>query len=101
MTEVVYKYQIGEQDSLVEMKAGARLLHAAVQNGKVCLWAAVDPKAADVKRRILLVGTGHAVPELGRHVATFMTSGGVYVWHVFDLGVVPTSGFTKSPPAAK
>ena len=81
----VYKYPIKIDDGvLLDMPAGAEVVHVGLQNDVVCLWAIVDPSAEPEPRMFFVVGTGHPIPgEAGRHVGTVPTHGGKYVWHVF------------------
>lgn len=69
----------------IDMPMGAKLLDAQLQNGNPVLWASCPESAPPVKRRLVLAFTGHP-GVTGAYVATFQTSGGMLVWHLYDLG---------------
>lgn len=89
----VYKYELRiEDEQVVRLPAGARLLSVGVQTDDspalvyrtLSLWALVDTQAPPVARRVYIVGTGHPAG----HVASAEYVGTVndalrLVWHVF------------------
>lgn len=84
----VWKFELQPRITLL-MPAGAQALHVHEQNGGVCLWALVDPEAPKEARTFLTFGTGHeGVPEDARYVGSAHLSGGVLVFHVFEVGRV-------------
>lgn len=87
--KTIFKYPLelaGVQS--VRMPAGATILTVQLQAGVPCVWAITDSAQPKVSRRLLLVGTGHALPDdHGRYVGTFQPPRGL-VFHVFDLGEV-------------
>lgn len=83
----VWKFPFSiEDDFIVQMPIGARVIHVEVQHGQPCLWAVVNPRAQLVDRWFYLLGTGHpfAVEIACRHVGSFLMAGGDLVWHVFE-----------------
>lgn len=70
----------------IEMPLGARVLCVQRQGDETCLWATVDPDAPRELRRFVTCGTGHELPEgvALAYLGTVQTSGGAYVWHVFE-----------------
>ena len=66
------------------MPEGAALLAIYEQHGTLCLWALVEPDAAQEIRRIQIVGTGLIYEGGGDYIGTAFTQGGSLVWHVFD-----------------
>ena len=85
----VWKFPFATKDvQELTMPRGARLLHVAVQQEQLCLWALVRPEAVTVRRRIRVVGTGQkiSVNDSEKYVGTAMSFGGELVWHAFDLG---------------
>ncbi len=87
MNNRIWKFAITPGSLNIPMPAGAEILTAQAQGYDGCLWAAVDPDARPVVRRVEVIGTGHHFGgEIGRYVATYQESGGALVWHVFDLG---------------
>lgn len=84
----VYKYPLCHvselrDEILVSMPDGAELLTAQVQGENLCVWALVDPFAAQRMVAFRIAGTGHPVNEPGRYLATFQLLGGAFIGHVF------------------
>jgi hypothetical protein len=80
-----------DDEVVVEMPYGAKLLHVASQFGDpavVTLWALVKPTARPAHRRIFIRGTGHSISaeESRDYVGTVIVADGRIVWHVFDGG---------------
>lgn len=80
-----------DDDQVVWMPVGAKILHAGSQTGRPDrfeIWAEVDPDAPEVGRFIYVRGTGHPLPEVEEldHIASFVVADGALVWHVFDGG---------------
>lgn len=89
----IHKYPIDLQagaDQTVKMPQGATLLDVQLQNGVVAVWAHVDDTRPMVKRRIVIVGTGHDASDItgGLYIATVQLRGGFLVLHFFDMGEV-------------
>jgi hypothetical protein len=83
--KTIWKFMLAFGDSPETwMPQGARPIHADIDSdaGQVTVWAVVDPAATLVKRRFILRGTGHPLPDVGAHVAT--VKDGPFVWHIFD-----------------
>lgn len=80
----VYKYPFYIEDEIVlEMPAGAKVIHVDTQDGQPCMWARVDTKSPLETRKFLLVGTGHPIEgNPWRHVGTFQMP--PFVWHLFE-----------------
>lgn len=85
----VHKYPMPCEDHFVmTLPIGARLLSVQVQRGQPCLWAIVDPSAANETRRFRFAGTGHPITERAEvlvFVSTFQMEGGSLVFHVFEI----------------
>lgn len=83
----IWKFPIELTDiQLVELPAGAKMLDIQVQHGSLCLWALCDENAPKKKRKIAIYGTGHDVLEnLVAYISTFQLSGGVLVYHAFEV----------------
>lgn len=83
----VYKYPIPLIDVFtLTLPVGAEILHVATQHGDPMLWCRVDETGETETRQFALVGTGHPAPgpDEARHVGTFLTWEGTYVWHLFE-----------------
>lgn len=82
----IWKYKLNESQSTqtIEMPEGAKILSVCEQYGQPTIWAAVDPDAKKVGRKIQLVATGELVELNGMSfVGTCVTGGGPIVCHVF------------------
>lgn len=79
----VWKFIVYHNNGAVEMPVGSPILFVGSQDGRVVLWAGVDPTAPRVVRDFRLIATGEAFDPSGlNYVGT--TQIGLYVWHVFE-----------------
>lgn len=90
----IWKYGLEIADDVViDMPAGARVLHVGIQVAPApswgepdmaCLWVLVDPDAPLERRMFKVVGTGHRHEGMDawHYIGTFYMFGGI--WHVFD-----------------
>lgn len=85
MEKRIYKYQPPTSATVHLLLPGRypQIIHVGQQDGMITFWAEVEPDSTEHTRISLrVVGTGHAVPELGfTHLATVML--GEFVWHVY------------------
>jgi hypothetical protein len=81
---MIYKFPLRITDyQEVTMHKGARIMSVGNQNGVLCIWAHVDPKAEPEKRAFHVVGTGHTVPvDANVFIGTVIID--PFVWHVFE-----------------
>jgi len=88
MKTTIHKFAIEVDDKQkVKMPQGARILSAKLQNGRVVLWAMVEPEKETVERIIHIFGTGHPVTtpyHKLRFIDTVLMMGGSLVWHIFE-----------------
>lgn len=85
--KTVWKFPFQIHDSvLLTMPVGAEVLSLQVQDDRPCFWALVDPQAPREPRSFIVHETGTTISDtsLGRFVGTFQTSGGAFVWHVWE-----------------
>lgn len=69
-------------EQAIEIPVTYEVLTVQVQNGEIVAWAIVDTADERVKQRIVIVGTGHPLPDnIDLHIGTVQI--GPYVWHVF------------------
>jgi len=74
-----------KQKQDVVVPSGAEFLCAKEQDGEMQLWFKCDDDAEQSVRTIVVVGTGHDIPDGNlRYVDTVLTFGGSLVWHVFE-----------------
>ncbi len=84
----VYKYFLEVNDEVsVYMPKGARVLSVQVQDGRPCIWAAVDPSERVEKRRFRIAGTGHPIEDdvVEGFIGTIQMYDGRLVFHVFEI----------------
>ena len=86
---MVYKYPLYIQDEVVVMMPnGARVLSVQVQNGRPCLWAAVDTNELTLEERwFRIAGTGHPIHDdvVDRFIGTIQMCEGSIVYHIFEI----------------
>lgn len=80
----------------IPMKKGASVIHVDVQDDVLCIWALVDDEVEMEDRKILVVGTGHPIPESMLsfyYLGSALLIDGRIVLHLFeDMGM-----FTEAP----
>jgi len=89
---VVYKYPIWPgSPAVVDIPAGAEIVHVGEQNSQPVLWALVDDAAPPEPREFWVYGTGHPIsqPDQLVHLGTVQVPPNAYllqelVWHVFE-----------------
>lgn len=85
----IYKYPIEIQDEqVVLLPTGAKILTVQTQGGKAFLWAMVNPTMPnDMAVTIRIFGTGHTIQDADRleYIGTIQMCGGVLVFHVFKV----------------
>lgn len=69
----------------VEMPSHAEILSLALQGDDLFFWARVEPTNAFVRRRFIVVGTGHTMPfRTLKFLGTVHLENGL-VFHAFEL----------------
>lgn len=88
MKRAVWKYELLDVITTLDLPVDAKPLHVAVQQGVIRMWVLVNPDAETRTRRFYTVGTGHELPEdvfEPIHVASLLTdTEGTFVFHVFE-----------------
>ena len=98
--KTIWKFEFEVDDDIeIEMPEYAQVLHVDVQfqrdpNARVgepaihevpCIWARVDTERPMVKRRFLLAGTGHPLPDASlEHLGSFKMAQDRLVFHLFE-----------------
>lgn len=85
----IWKFEIEVTGSQhITMPVGADVLCIQMQNGRPCIWVEVDPEADVKPRHLLVIGTGHTIPEApsGRYFRYIGTvqSPPFFVWHLYE-----------------
>lgn len=84
---VIWKFALNPvKEQTLQMPAGAKVLHVAVQYDNLYLWAQCDTDVPKEDRSFLIFGTGHEVDDskVGDYLGTGMIYGGQIVCHVFE-----------------
>ena len=89
MAKTIWKFELETTDNqTIEMPIGSKILTVQTQNGKVCLWALVDPTVIKVKVFIDIFGTGHEIHYgeniIRNYLGTYQLQNGDLVFHVFE-----------------
>jgi hypothetical protein len=90
----IWKYELkAEDEQVLIMPAGAKILSAQVQNhgfhDAICIWAIVDPNTPSSKlekRKFRIIGTGHPFNDADNltFISTVQMYDGKLVFHVFE-----------------
>lgn len=81
----IWKYELRITDvQSVDLPGGSTPLSVGEQNGRLVLWAVVEPEARRWPYSIRIVGTGNPFPDANECylIGTVQMSNGL-VWHVF------------------
>ena len=69
----------------IGLPRNAEILSVQKQDRNICLWVLVEPKNNIIPRAILMIGTGHDIPDdTGRFIGTVQMAEGALVWHYFE-----------------
>lgn len=82
----VFKYRLNGPGTVTEIDAASfnAPVLVAEQSGDPHIW--LEALSMDTfKRRFLIVGTGWDIPEQAKHVGSYQSVGGVFIWHVYEL----------------
>jgi hypothetical protein len=86
----IYKFSLPLDDQFVlAMPSGAKILSVQVQNDQPCIWAIVDPAEPPEPRCFEMYGTGHTLPEditALKFIGTFQLEIPGLVFHLFEGG---------------
>lgn len=89
--KTIWKHPLSIEGSenIIATRKDAEIISADYQGHVPTIWMIVDPDAPVVRRSIVIVGTGHPLPEtIGEHIGTLVDDAYALVWHVFDAGEV-------------
>ena len=89
MVKRIYKYKSTStaEEQKLQLPFDARILDVQIQNGRLCLWAIVDPSKDNLMRTFRVFGTGWDLPYrfVNRYVHLKTVQDGGFVWHVFEV----------------
>lgn len=87
MKQQIWKYEIATTDwQHIEMPKNAKILCVQIQNRMPCIWAMGDTEEELINRKIVVIGTGHDVPDYEEliYIGTYQLDDGRLVFHVFE-----------------
>ena len=88
----IWKYTLEHAITEFRIPEAHTFLHVGLQNGKICVWAKVDPTRLWAFGKFWLVGTGQHKPsaffEARTYLGTVIIDGQGLVWHVYVEDVV-------------
>lgn len=94
MPKTILKFELEARHAseLVTMPAGSQIISAAFQNGRIVMWALVDPDKPRVTRQVWVLWTGWDtdLPANAQFIGTVQMGNppaGPLVWHIFASGV--------------
>lgn len=92
----IWKQVLEIKDSqVISLPRGAQIMSVQFQKGILCLWFLANEYQEKVNRRhILIVGTGHPLPDtIMRYIGTVQEplNSEVLVWHLFEEVPPPNS----------
>ena len=80
----IFKYPLdlgGSWPQVIATSGTPVFRHFDMQGDTPCVWAEVDPNAAVEETKVVIVGTGHSIPDGFRYFGTAMH--GQFVWHLY------------------
>lgn len=85
---VIYRYPLQIADEVViEAPTLARWLTVAIKDGRLTVWAEVEPSRATIGYLFHIYGTGHPMRSINQHyigtVMDVLPTGRTLVWHVY------------------
>lgn len=86
----IWKFPLKVADrQTVKMPLPAMVRSVQAQGDQVCLWAEVAPDLAKCDIEIIIVGTGHEIPDIEsghlRYISTFQMHSGALVFHAYEV----------------
>jgi hypothetical protein len=81
--KTVWKFplQLRAEPQKITAPGLGRIVHFAIQNGDLCLWAEVIQVEPDRSMSVRIFGTGNRIPEPFEHCGTVQDGG--LVWHLY------------------
>jgi hypothetical protein len=84
----IYKYPIPINDEIViVMPKGAKVLTVQIQKSQPFIWALVDTEKEPEERRFYLYGTGMTVTHCESYIGSFQMLGGGLIYHLFEMNM--------------
>lgn len=82
---IIYKYELAIADlpQTVKMPENPIFRYAGEQDGNLCVWAEVDPKAQMREYSFCVKGTGQPISPDMNYIGTVQMS--PFVWHIFQI----------------
>lgn len=79
----IYKYKLELKDfQQIPLSYTHKILDVQIQDGSICLWAAIKPGWATSHFPVHIIGTGQELPDRNlQYCGTVQLDG--FVWHIF------------------
>ena len=85
----IWKYFIAGDREQITMPKGAKILSLQVQDGDICIWVLVDPKATTEVRVVETILTGQQIPSdidsENDYIGTALMHNDNFVLHLFEV----------------
>jgi hypothetical protein len=83
--QTVWKYML-QSSSELDLPKEAQILSVHEQGDNVCMWVLVDSEAEKEKRKFVVFGTGHEIPDHPmKFIGTVHIRNGALVFHIFEI----------------
>ena len=80
--KAIHKYFVANFAESIVIPCNYIFRAAAIQKGKMCVWAEVDPNSQDCVRRIVIKSTGSEIKDGSNYISTVFDD--MYVWHLYE-----------------
>ena len=82
----VLKYQLPEVVTKIQLPAGSKFVHVAIQNDVPTVWAETPNDFAGYEERTIeTFGTGHLIPADAVYLATLLMMNDALVLHFYEV----------------
>lgn len=89
MHRTIFKYPVSQLFD-IDIPKDAEILVVQAQRGKPEMWVLLDSDASTIKRKFIMIGTGHPMKDTYNkesYIGTFQMFGGDLVFHLFEVEV--------------
>lgn len=84
--KVIYKYQLNDENNILSLPAGYKILHIGAQGVSVCAWIMIDTDETTFEDvSFTLICTGQEIPNNMTYIGTAVVNMLNLVFHVFIM----------------
>jgi hypothetical protein len=83
----IWKYPLELKDEqILQLPSRSKILTVQIQNGKLQLWALVNPELPKKQKYIYIYGTGHKISNANQleYISTIQIKDGSLIFHIFE-----------------